>query len=149
MVWEERPVKPSAQPTLVRTQHLPPPAETVQSEYRLLAGTCISRFGAVCRLQCMTTDAFTIFFLTATDRTLAVRVAWLPAGVLMRKALLAGGAWCFWLSCRAVRARAREGGGAGSGRGFGWPGRAGGVLGAMGSGLIPARLHPVAAGWLR
>ena len=28
---EERPVKPSAQPTLVRTQHLPPPAKTARS----------------------------------------------------------------------------------------------------------------------
>jgi hypothetical protein len=27
MVGEERSVKPSAQPTLVRTQHLPPPAQ--------------------------------------------------------------------------------------------------------------------------
>lgn len=112
-------------------------------------GTCISRFGAVRRLQCMTADAFTIFFRTATDRTLAVRVAWLPTGVLMCKALLAGGAWGSWLSCRAVRACAREGGGAGSGCELGWPDWAGGVLGAGGSGLIPARLHPVAAGWLR
>ena len=30
MVWEERSVKPSAKPTLVRTQHLPPPAETAR-----------------------------------------------------------------------------------------------------------------------
>ena len=33
-IWrcrQERPVKPSAQPTLVRTQHLPPPAKTARS----------------------------------------------------------------------------------------------------------------------
>src|SRR5271157_6148592 len=28
--WERNTVKPSAQPTLVRTQHLPPPAKTVR-----------------------------------------------------------------------------------------------------------------------
>jgi len=33
IVWEQRSVKPSAQPTLVRTQHLPPHITPVQAVY--------------------------------------------------------------------------------------------------------------------
>src|SRR6202044_4094785 len=54
----ERSVKPSAQPTLVRTQHLPPPAKTARWLRILVAGgpflsvqACVtlSRFRLLCR----------------------------------------------------------------------------------------------------
>ena len=41
MGGNERSVKPSAQPTLVRTQHLPPPAEIARElDFPGLAGCC-------------------------------------------------------------------------------------------------------------
>jgi hypothetical protein len=40
------PVKPLAQPTLVRTQHLPPPAKTARDRgFSGLEGCCVSRDG--------------------------------------------------------------------------------------------------------
>jgi hypothetical protein len=50
----EMPVKPSAQPTLVRTQHLPPRKPQVGACFRLAAG---SGEGAVCHTACRTGTA--------------------------------------------------------------------------------------------
>src|SRR5271157_776814 len=56
-------VKPSAQPTLVRTQHLPPPAKTARSlrkrgpagRFLLVTTPCISgcHYGSMCRGGCV------------------------------------------------------------------------------------------------
>ena len=58
----ERSVKPSAQPTLVRTQHLPPPAETALWLRKPVRGAVfflsrlVSRCVTVCRCVAVSTD---------------------------------------------------------------------------------------------
>src|SRR6266571_1624466 len=63
-----RPVKPSAQPTLVRTQHLPPPRETAPDQHVCQSGLC-APYAAGCgrERQCAASCVLSVSQASAED----------------------------------------------------------------------------------